>query len=336
MPGPPATQIRWAHRWCACGEVANRPAHRALHARHVDCDGAFGGPRRSLDGSAIAALGVDEWKFLKPILFGDTVHLRATIVSARPTLSRTAASWCAGWSPINQRGEVVQSGLMTTMVLTRAGAAIEAQQAPGKLREKSDDADEPVWSVRRAAHDARQRAGVCDALAVGPGPQDGRGTGVPQEADQALAEAGYLGLFYPEHLGGMGGTHKDLAVLLETLGYYYTGIAEAGDDDLYLRRHACREVRPARWCRRRSSQRSSTDWVKLALAMSEPGTGLDVAGIKTTAVREGDEYGSNGNKVWITCAHVADYIVVIGEDGPPRAAAPGHEHAAGRARRPRA
>jgi len=59
----------------------------------------------------------------------------------------------------------------------------------------------------------------------------------PHEAYQALAEAGYLGLFYPEHLGGTGGSHKDLAILLETLGYYYTGIAQAhgskiqGDND---------------------------------------------------------------------------------------------------------
>ena len=51
--------------------------------------------------------------------------------------------------------------------------------------------------------------------------------------------------------------------------------------------------------------------VKLALAMSEPGTGSDVAGIKTTAVRNDDGYVLNGNKVWITCAHVADYLVVV-------------------------
>ena len=50
---------------------------------------------------------------------------------------------------------------------------------------------------------------------------------------------------------------------------------------------------------------------KLALAMSEPGTGSDVAGIKTHARRDGDDLILNGNKVWITCAHVADYLVVI-------------------------
>lgn len=45
--------------------------------------------------------------------------------------------------------------------------------------------------------------------------------------------------------------------------------------------------------------------------MSEPGTGSDVAGLKTSAKRDGDDYIINGSKVWITCAHVADYIVTI-------------------------
>jgi alkylation response protein AidB-like acyl-CoA dehydrogenase len=56
--------------------------------------------------------------------------------------------------------------------------------------------------------------------------------------------------------------------------------------------------------------------VKLALAMSEPGTGSDVAGIKTTAVQQGDHYVVNGSKVWITCAHVADYLVAIVKTDP--------------------
>jgi acyl dehydratase len=83
-----------------------------------------------LDGSAIAALGVDEWKFLKPILFGDTVHLRATVVSARTTSKPDRGVLVRKMELLNQRGDVVQAGLMTTMVLTRAGAAtIAAQQS---------------------------------------------------------------------------------------------------------------------------------------------------------------------------------------------------------------
>lgn len=82
-----------------------------------------------LEGSAVAALGVDEWKFLKPIFFNDTVHLRATVVSARPTSKPDRGVLVRRMELINQHGEVVQSGLMTTMVLTRAGRdAVRATQ----------------------------------------------------------------------------------------------------------------------------------------------------------------------------------------------------------------
>ena len=73
-----------------------------------------------LEGTAIAALGIDEWKFLKPILFNDTIRLRATVVSARPTSKADRGVLVRRMELLNQRGEVVQSGLMTTMVLTRA------------------------------------------------------------------------------------------------------------------------------------------------------------------------------------------------------------------------
>lgn len=74
-----------------------------------------------LEGSAVAALGIDEWKFLKPILFNDTVHLRATVVSARPTSKPDRGVLVRRMELVNQHGDVVQTGLMTTMVLTRAG-----------------------------------------------------------------------------------------------------------------------------------------------------------------------------------------------------------------------
>ncbi len=76
-----------------------------------------------MDGTAIAALGVDEWRFLKPIFIDDTIHLRATIVSARATSKPDRGVVVRRMELLNQHGDVVQTGLMTTMVLTRAGAA---------------------------------------------------------------------------------------------------------------------------------------------------------------------------------------------------------------------
>lgn len=74
-----------------------------------------------LDGTAIAALGIDEWRYLKPILFNDTIKLRATVVQARLTSKPDRGILVRRMELMNQRGEVVQTGLMTTMVLTRAG-----------------------------------------------------------------------------------------------------------------------------------------------------------------------------------------------------------------------
>ncbi len=74
-----------------------------------------------LEGTAVAALGIDEWKFLKPILFNDTIRLRATVVSTRLTSKPDRGVLVRRMELLNQRDEVVQTGLMTTMVLTRAG-----------------------------------------------------------------------------------------------------------------------------------------------------------------------------------------------------------------------
>jgi len=132
----------------------------------------------------------------------------------------------------------------------------------------------------------------------------------PHEAYNALAEAGFMGLFYPEEYGGAGASHSDLTALVEALGYYYTGIAQAYMTTvIYAGMHIVNSGSAEMKARELPGIISGK--TKLALAMSEPGTGSDVAGIKTSAVRQGDHYVLNGNKIWITCAHVADKLVVV-------------------------
>lgn len=118
----------------------------------------------------------------------------------------------------------------------------------------------------------------------------------PHEAYEALADAGYIGLFYPEELGGMGGSYRDIAVFLETLGYYYTGIAQAiTTSGIYAGMHIAKFGTPE--LKKELLPRIIAGKAKMALCMSEPGTGSDVAGVKTFAERQGDEYVLNGNKV---------------------------------------
>jgi len=75
------------------------------------------------DGTAIAALGVDEWRFLAPIYIGDTVHLRTTVREAKATSRPDRGVVVRFMELVNQDGTVVQSGLMTTMTYTREGLA---------------------------------------------------------------------------------------------------------------------------------------------------------------------------------------------------------------------
>jgi acyl-CoA dehydrogenase len=51
--------------------------------------------------------------------------------------------------------------------------------------------------------------------------------------------------------------------------------------------------------------------VLTAIAMTEPGTGSDLAGVRTTAVRDGDHYILNGAKTFITGGHLADLVIVL-------------------------
>lgn len=65
--------------------------------------------------------------------------------------------------------------------------------------------------------------------------------------------------------------------------------------------------------------RSGEEW--WCQGYSEPGAGSDLVALKTTAVREGDEYVVNGQKTWTTDAHLADYMICLARtrgDGKPQ------------------
>lgn len=71
-----------------------------------------------LDGTAIAMLGVT-WRFLKPVFFGDTIRLKLTVESARPTSKGDRGIIVRNVAVHNQHDEVVQEGSFTTMVKMR-------------------------------------------------------------------------------------------------------------------------------------------------------------------------------------------------------------------------
>lgn len=73
----------------------------------------------ALDGTALAFLGIEEWKFAKPILFGDTLRVRATVLEARKASRPGTGVLKRRMELLNQRGEVAQSGVFVTLVRAR-------------------------------------------------------------------------------------------------------------------------------------------------------------------------------------------------------------------------
>lgn len=133
---------------------------------------------------------------------------------------------------------------------------------------------------------------------------------LPREIFEKLGTLGVLGIAIPEEYGGAGiedyrynvVLQEEAARALVTLGTVRTQL----DVILpYFLAYADEEQRE-RWFPGLASGRLLT-----AIAMTEPGTGSDLAGMRTTAVRDGDHYILNGAKTFITGGLLADLVIVV-------------------------
>lgn len=139
------------------------------------------------------------------------------------------------------------------------------------------------------------------------------------ELFKKLGDQGFLGVTKPPEYGGLGLDYSYAVLMAETLGRVNGGgvpmaigvqtdmctpaLAKFGSDDL------------------------KKEWLAPSIAgdlvgcigVSEPGAGSDVAAIKTTARRDGDDYVINGTKMWITNGMQADWMCCLANtgDGPP-------------------
>ena len=138
---------------------------------------------------------------------------------------------------------------------------------------------------------------------------------VPRDVWTKAGDLGLLGFMMPEEHGGGGVTDfRYNAILTEEITRIgASGIGFVIQTDLvsgYLLSHATPEQQE-RWFPTFCSGEMIT-----AIAMTEPGTGSDLQGIKTTAVLDGDEYVINGSKTFITNGINADFVIVVAQTDP--------------------
>ena len=135
-----------------------------------------------------------------------------------------------------------------------------------------------------------------------------------QAFQQKLADAGLAGLTYPTEYGGAGLTKEHDKIWRAAYAEYPFMTSE-----LTISHGMClpmlfeygTEDQKQRYLADNISAR--TVWCQM---FSEPGAGSDVASLQSRAVRDGDEWILNGQKVWTTLAHVSDYGIVIARTDP--------------------
>jgi alkylation response protein AidB-like acyl-CoA dehydrogenase len=139
----------------------------------------------------------------------------------------------------------------------------------------------------------------------------------PRELYASAGQFGFLGMAVPEQYGG-GGTNDFrfnmvLAEELAAAGIGGAGLGLTLHNDIttpYFIEY-CTDEQKSRWLPGIASGELIT-----AIAMTEPGTGSDLASIATTAVRDGDEYVLNGSKTFITNGINSDLVIVAAKTDP--------------------
>ena len=141
---------------------------------------------------------------------------------------------------------------------------------------------------------------------------------VPRDVLRRMGDAGLLGLVFEPAYGGAGADALTNLVFAEALshsscaGFVITVLVHTDMAAPHLH-HAGTPEQKARWMPAITSGRSIT-----AVAITEPGAGSDVAGLRTTARLQGDQWVINGSKIFITNGVHADLVFVAARTGSAR------------------
>ncbi|NUW45717.1 acyl-CoA dehydrogenase family protein [Nonomuraea rhodomycinica] len=138
---------------------------------------------------------------------------------------------------------------------------------------------------------------------------------VPREVWKKAGEIGMFGFSVPEEYGGAGVTdfRYNTVIVEEIMRHGATGLGFSLHNDVmapYMV-ELTDDAQRQRWLPGFASGELIT-----AIAMTEPGAGSDLQGVRATAVREGDHYVLNGQKTFITNGVNADLVVVVAKTDP--------------------
>jgi acyl-CoA dehydrogenase len=140
--------------------------------------------------------------------------------------------------------------------------------------------------------------------------------GFPADFHRALADAGWLGICIPEQYGGSGLGILEATIMMRAITE--SGAGMAGASSIHMNVFGLNPV--VVFGTKEQCSRMLPGIVngseKACFAVTEPNTGLNTTKLKTRAVRKGDRYVVNGQKVWISTAQVAEKILLLARTTP--------------------
>lgn len=131
----------------------------------------------------------------------------------------------------------------------------------------------------------------------------------PEELYQKAAELGWLGLLIPEAQGGMETDPIMFSIFCEAIGKYSLDTAACLMTSMFTATNIAKHGTPAQ--QEQFLQPFLRGEMKFSISISEPQSGSDAAGARSTATLDGDEWVLNGNKVWCSGAHLPNTTILV-------------------------
>src|SRR5258706_11041780 len=171
------------------------------------------------------------------------------------------------------------------------------------------------------SHQADQYAEMREALRALCGEYDGaywqkvdEARGYPEEFVDALTKAGWLAALIPDQYGGSGLTLAEASVIMEEINRS-GGNSGACHGQMYNMHPLLRRGSDGQ--KREYLTKIATGELRLqSIGVTEPGAGTDTTKIKTVAVKKGDRYVINGQKVWISRVQHSELMILLARTTP--------------------
>ncbi len=139
----------------------------------------------------------------------------------------------------------------------------------------------------------------------------------PEELYQAWVEAGLFALPFPVEYGGAGGSLVDMVIVAEEMARVSADLVMAYTGNIFCGLNLVRKA----------SEEQKRYWlpklfageVKFSISMSEPDAGSDIGAMRTAAVRDGNEWVIDGQKIWASMAGAKDNVICLYVKTDPKA-----------------